>query len=395
MIEYILSFLITLVIFSINLICYYCCTKEKVKFNIRGIIFLILSVAIISLLTIEEQYFLKILLLLLSTSISIGLLFREEILKSFFYALFIWLFLFASDTLFSLIMIINKISYYDIASSYLFRFLITFPVSLMQFILILIFKRILNNLYQKYYLKFSQNIIFIFLLSFFIMFMSFFAVLNASQSNVRFFSYLTIGSITVFSVLVMYIIKYIIKSYNLSILNKNIINENKLVREMSQKDAVQKHNLINNLLGVETVANKKAKALLDEIIISYKSEYEKINNINELPSGIQGLIYKKVYLKNIPDLNIIVENSFKDDIVEFMSPKSYNALTEAIGILLDNALEAVEKCNKKIIVIDTRKVDNNIYFEIKNTFDSIIDFDFLGKKNYTTKKDGHGIGVNH
>ena len=393
--ECIAAFITILIGFIADIYLYKYITKENPKWNIKNICFLLFLTAIMTVLILINQLLLKTTSNIICIALLLSLFYKDDILKTFFYSVCLWFEFLLLDIAFSIILISNDLVYKTIINNYYLRSFSGIPLILFQFLFVATTKNVLNNLYKKYYLKVTKNITFTFLITFIIVLLAFLSSLNAFQSDIKLASYFIILIIFIFLLLVIYLIKYIIKSYNLVNINKNVIDENKLVRELSQRDQIFKHNLINNLLGIETVANKKTKLLIDELIMSYKNDYEKINNINELPSGIQGLIYKKISLKNIPDLNFIVENSFKEDIVELMTPKNYNALVESIGILIDNALEAVEKCENKIIVIDTRKVGDNIYFEIKNSFNSIIDFDFLGKKNYTTKKEGHGIGINH
>ena len=390
----IMAFLTLLVGYISWVFMYKIIAKRNIKFSVFNILFLLLVSCITTFLTASDQILFKLVINVVSLTLLIMIFCKEEVIKSLYYSFFIWISSIMADFIISII-ILSSSSFYDIRSNYIIRSLIVIPLIGIQFLLMFFNRKWINKLYEKYNSVLLQNATFNFGFSLFIVFISFLAASNAYQSNIKGASYKIIAISFIILALVLILIKYIIRSYNLSILNKNIINENKIISDLSQKDQIFKHNLINNLLGIETVANKKTKDLINQLIISYKSDFEKISNINELPFGIQGLIYKKIYLKNIPDLNFIVENSFNDDIVELMTPKNYNALMEAIGILLDNALEATEMCDKKIIVIDTRMTDNYIYFEIKNTFNSIIDFDFLGKKNYTTKKGGHGIGFNH
>ena len=275
------------------------------------------------------------------------------------------------------------------------RSLIIIPIGVFQFLIILVNKKWIIKLYSKYYEIATKSLIFNYFLSFGISFVSFFATLNAYISTNKINSYFIISILFIFIIIVFTLIKYIIKSYNLSCINKNILKENELIKELSKKDAVFKHNLINNLLGIEIIANDKTKRIIDDLIRSYKNEYNKINNINELPNGIQGIIYKKVYLKNIENLNLEIENNIKEDIIDLLGIKKYNLFVETIGILIDNALEAVQYCKEKFILIDMKVIDDKLYFEIKNSFDSMIDFDEIGMKNYTTKKSGHGIGLHY
>lgn len=78
--------------------------------------------------------------------------------------------------------------------------------------------------------------------------------------------------------------------------------------------------------------------------------------------------------------------------------KSYD-LTRILGILLDNAIEASNKCEEKIINITIRKDNkaNRQLFVIENTYSNKnIDTDRIFEKGYTSKKGdnkSHGLGL--
>ncbi len=64
-----------------------------------------------------------------------------------------------------------------------------------------------------------------------------------------------------------------------------------------------------------------------------------------------------------------------------------------IGVLIDNAIEAVESYDKKEISIEIYIEDNYFVFEIANEFYEQIDFEKLGKTRFTTKGESHGYGL--
>ena len=83
------------------------------------------------------------------------------------------------------------------------------------------------------------------------------------------------------------------------------------------------------------------------------------------------------------------------ELCDILSAKKYNHLCTAIGILFDNALQAVKENKEKAIEISFIEDNENVYFILKNSFSNFIDLEELGKNNFTTKFNGHGIGVNY
>lgn len=185
------------------------------------------------------------------------------------------------------------------------------------------------------------------------------------------------------------------KEYQTKVLNKNIVDENKYIKDIAKQDEEFKHNLINNLLSIKTVASKKVNQLIDGLISEYKTDYKNILNINDLPDGILSIIYRKAYEENIDNLNLAVDNKIKKDLIDMLSPKNYNKFCTSIGILFDNALDAVKSCKEKVIEISFLEDDECIYYIQKNSFTNVIDLEQTGTKEYTTKKSGHGIGLNY
>ena len=93
------------------------------------------------------------------------------------------------------------------------------------------------------------------------------------------------------------------------------------------------------------------------------------------------------------DLKFLVNNNIKSALLDVITPRSYNLLCEAIGILLDNAMEAAYLSEDKVVYLNFKESKENIYIEIMNTFRGDLDVDKLGTKDYTTKKLGSGLGL--
>ena len=73
--------------------------------------------------------------------------------------------------------------------------------------------------------------------------------------------------------------------------------------------------------------------------------------------------------------------------------------TRVLGILLDNAIEACENCDDKIINLEIRRDEKSPrqLLLIQNTyFDKTVNLDRIREKGYTSKKDDgkpHGLGL--
>jgi len=154
-----------------------------------------------------------------------------------------------------------------------------------------------------------------------------------------------------------------------------------------------KHNLIANIDGIKSVANNEAKILLNDLIKKYNSKFRIPSNFKQVPAGINSIIFEKIY--NIPakKLKVSINNKIKNNIIEVLTAKKYNLFCEALGVTLDNAIEAATKSKEKLLYIEITEEENTIILKIVNTFSGTIDIDALGSKNYTSKNKGHGIGL--
>lgn len=282
-------------------------------------------------------------------------------------------------------------------NNYLFRALLIMPVSIL-FIFIVSMPHI-KNIINVFYIKTLENnriskLFIIFVLLIIIIFIILICLNGYNQVSKigHLITYLVIIFFCILFVLLMYLFY---KEYQVKVLNQNIIEENKYMKDIARQEKEFKHNLINNLLGIKTVASKKVNQLIDELILEYRTDYKNILNINDLPDGVLSIIYRKAYEENIDNLNLAVDNKIKKDLIDILSPKNYNKFCTSIGILFDNALDAVKSCKEKIIEINFLEDEEYVYYIQKNSFNNVIDLERTGTKEYTTKKSGHGIGLNY
>ena len=200
-----------------------------------------------------------------------------------------------------------------------------------------------------------------------------------------------------FGILVLTILVIIISMYyqiiTLKITNEILEKNNEVNQKAIYQYRILKHNLESQLMGVKTVANKKAKALLDNLIKEYNESFYIKHDINSMPLGINGLVLDKLYKYNEDKIEISITNKIKSKILKTVGPRSYNLFCEALGVTLDNALESAKESKDKLVYIEFRENKEVIQMKIMNTFHGNIDLDKLGTVNYTSKKKGHGLGL--
>ncbi len=192
-----------------------------------------------------------------------------------------------------------------------------------------------------------------------------------------------------------------------------IYNEHKVKKEVSktealldfisgyenkiEEDRINKHEMLNNLLILKSYDNKNSKNFndtLDDLINTYNKKGIDIKNISKLPSGLKGIIYYKV--SEIRNKNLNVSINISKQLSSYLSKldsKTYAVVCKIVGITFDNAIEAAEKSNEKIINFDVYEEKDKIVIEIDNTYKEKIDLSKINHKNYSTKGKGRGLGL--
>ena len=171
--------------------------------------------------------------------------------------------------------------------------------------------------------------------------------------------------------------------------NKNLKDEHKAYAKTIDDCRELKHNLKNELYSIKSKLSKEDQNIINSIITKYNKNYEWINTLNDIPEGLQGLLYLKIQeakTKNIK-INLNIKSSLKT--VE----NDYLDLSTSLGILIDNAIEASKKAKSKIMLINITEEKNIIFIEILNKFINNIDTNKIGKKNYSTKEYKSGLGL--
>ncbi len=196
--------------------------------------------------------------------------------------------------------------------------------------------------------------------------------------------------------LLLILIIFIIQQFQINSLQENIIlltKNNEFYIEFIDKYRILKHNLISNLNSIKSVANEDTKTLINDLIRKYNKELKLPTNFKELPTGVNGIVYEKIYSHNIKNLDFSISNKIKNNIIEVLTPRDYNLFCEALGVTLDNALDALKESKEKILLLEFKEDENSLSLKIVNTFTGEIDIEKLGTKNYTSKKKGNGIGL--
>ena len=180
----------------------------------------------------------------------------------------------------------------------------------------------------------------------------------------------------------------------------NNYNEMFKYLEKYEKELVEKRKIIHDYKNQLIIINgyigddKKLKEYISELIKDEKNNKENsmIKNIDKLPRGLKGLIYYK--LAHI-DKKIIVNLQVNNNLKKFdnINPKLSKDILKIIGILLDNAIEAVSDENEKFIDIEF-SIDKSIFImSMRNSCSKNIKISSVMEVGFSTKGKNRGYGM--
>lgn len=218
--------------------------------------------------------------------------------------------------------------------------------------------------------------------------LSIFLSKKLNDANLILYSFSSILFIIVFG---LEIINY---KYNIFLLKQSNENLNSSINAYSEiVDSYKefKHNLKNDLIALKTNLPEIQQESINNIINKYNKNYEWISNLSNVPKGLQGLIYIKE--KEAKKHNIKLYCEIKSNIK--IKNEDYFIISDIVGILLDNAIEASILCKGNSIVVNITENKNTILIEVINQFTNILDLNKITEKNYSTKKKKSGIGLNY
>ncbi len=312
--------------------------------------------------------------------------------KFVFYILFIWLYATFFDLLSMLLVsLISLTFHYDIYINMdLFRIVMSFFVFDMLIILgkSVAVKRLVNKLWKSISsFKFADLALILFSIFTFIIGYAIFSNLRNLKSGM-------LLNIILLLVLLVFIVLFRFKVYSaeetkfLETLKEN----NELYIKTEEENSIFKHNLMAKLLSIKSVSNKKAAALVDDLILQFSKSIHFSEKMRVVPYGINGIIYQKLN-PYLDEINVNISNNVRYDIFTVLKPRRYNVFVEKMVIALDNAIEACLNSTKKILTIDLYDEEDFIVIEIRNTFSNEIDISLLGTKNYSSKGKKRGWGI--
>lgn len=173
---------------------------------------------------------------------------------------------------------------------------------------------------------------------------------------------------------------------------------NKILKDMQDDLRGFRHDFSNIMCTIGGFVHVKDMDGLAKYYSQIQKDVTKINNLGALnPESINNpAVFTLIASKYSKALELGIEmniNVFLN--LNTLNMKIYE-FTRALGILLDNAIEAAKECDEKIINLEIRKESkrNRQILLIENTYNNKdIDTEKIYEKNFSTKQGNSGLGL--
>ena len=153
-------------------------------------------------------------------------------------------------------------------------------------------------------------------------------------------------------------------------------------------------NLMEIMKDEKNLKIELLEKLLDDLILMYDKNGKTIRNIGILPNGLKGIIYYKI--NNLDKLNYSVSVNISKQVasdIQKIKNDDYVTLCKCFSILLDNAIDACNDLDNRIINIDIYKENKCVIVSISNTCEKVVEIKYINAKNYSTKGKNRGLGL--
>ena len=352
-------------------------SNKKVKLKLPIILIMIIASIIECFLSQKLQPIINCIICITYFLILSKFTLQMKLKDAIFYNFIVWFFIIIIDMSAMLIFNLSQIIFPILKENIeLVKSLCTIIYGILLFLPdIRIIKKIVEKSY-KFYQKITYSNLFIIVI--FVLYFLLDAISIKNLQNNAVIEIVISSSI----ILALTIIKFILNKYEIETLKKTnnlLIKNNEFYIKLLNDYRILKHNLTSQLLGIKNVADEKSQKLIADIIKKYNKSFQFSQDLKDTPSGVNGLIYEKVYNFNKKQIQIAVDNKITSDILTVLTPHSYNLLCETLGVVLDNALEATYKSKEKIVYLKFTETTENIEITVINTFNGTIDIDLLLK----------------
>lgn len=382
-----------LVVFLGNIVynsCFQKINQIKLNINLKTIVTMIIIAFLICICNEYPNTGIKSVIVSIIMCINFKIIYKQSTKKTVISYIIIYLILIILEITITNILSLTKILVSnDVATDLTyFKIELSIIISMIEYVIFMIPK--VNKNLQKLLKIFERNASISNISYLMFLTISILGILNIDNFATTNSMQLIIFLVIIFSIMFTIVIKSKTREEILETTNNKLIEYNVKYSMFLDEYKIYKHNIKHKLIGMKTFGNKKINALIDDLLEEETNFSIKNNNIYNVPEGIRGIVAEKLYNDKI---NVVINNNIKGDPFIKLKAREFNSISEAIGISLDNAIEASLMTKNPIITMEINEDKENIYIKIGNNFQNSIDIEEIGSKNYSTKKRGSGYGL--
>lgn len=377
---------------------------QKTKINIKVIFFIIIFSLIDFFIVLKSGDFLRPIITNLITFILLELIYKKTVSKTIIGTVFVFL----GYVIPELIVIIIFYGILNVNENFIFNNPIGILISNISIIIIYLslinikkLTKVINRIIEWYDDKRIINTI---INTLFAIILCFALIYNISHDYVN-----NINDIALIMLILIGMVLFISgffkeKSFNIKLEEDNValVKYSKIYKDEVNSKGKLLHEYNNQLLMLKgMLKNKKineANTFVNTLLDKYENTCENdwIYKLEKLPNSyINDYITLKIaemYNEGIVVL-LEIDEDLNDDLIWKNAYKYIQEFTQILGVIFDNALQATKLLEDKQIIIEIKNNEDNIEFDISNTYSSNIDFEVVFNEGYSTKGNDHGYGL--
>lgn len=171
----------------------------------------------------------------------------------------------------------------------------------------------------------------------------------------------------------------------------------KVFEEWIEKEQFVRHEYKNELAAIRQMTrNRNIHQKIDEIVEEIIDvDEEMIQTLKGLPNGgLKGLLYYKIIVAR--NKNVHLEFDISEKVYALftnLDESKLRVLSKLVGVYCDNAIEAANDTQKRIVTIEIYNLNNEINFVISNTYNTQDNLSNINEKGVSTKGEGRGNGL--
>lgn len=206
--------------------------------------------------------------------------------------------------------------------------------------------------------------------------------------------------------IIYFVISFLMeKTMNTKIKNEynHLMNYAKTYEQEVVEKSKWQHEYENQLIIIRDKIdpeNKKALRYINKLLKNKPSNENSqwLGKLTKFPDiGIKGLLHYKICQMIQSNIQVYVdvvdEDLISSKIPEKLLEENLQDISMALGVYLDNAMQAASESDNKYLIVEFKCTEEEIVFQISNTYKGNISIDNMSQDCFTTKGKNHGYGL--